>query len=302
MHVRDAPADEQWLHQQRELLGALLLHVGLKQKGNWLAELHRRVTGLIAPEFLRVYCDREPTAEEYAAIHAETALALHPYRQRGSIVTCPLMLQYRWYVMSPVEHLVGFSIPSDEALRIISKYAPVVEVGAGTGYWSAALQERGVDVIAYDIEPPTGPLNNVWFGQGTYTQVHKGSGPQLFGASNTSAHSAQLNQRTLLMVWPNNADVVDNPHLVTDGVPRLQPWDTECLLAFLSAGGTTVVYVGEREDALRLTRGAQPDCGVSSSRQFQRLLREHFTCVESTPLPSWWMQADDLTVWQRERA
>lgn len=31
---------------------------------------------------------------------------------------------------------------------------PVVEMGAGTGYWAALLQQRGVDVVALDRHPP----------------------------------------------------------------------------------------------------------------------------------------------------
>ena len=40
------------------------------------------------------------------------------------------------------------------ALSLLAARAPLVEVGAGTGYWAAALRRRGIDVLAYDLNPP----------------------------------------------------------------------------------------------------------------------------------------------------
>jgi hypothetical protein len=36
------------------------------------------------------------------------------------------------------------------ALAAIARYAPIVEMGAGTGYWARCLRERGIDAVAYD--------------------------------------------------------------------------------------------------------------------------------------------------------
>ena len=49
----------------------------------------------------------------------------------------------------------GFAVPTNEALDAVGRCSPsgVVEVGAGTGYWAHLLQQRGVDVAAFDIEP-----------------------------------------------------------------------------------------------------------------------------------------------------
>lgn len=45
-------------------------------------------------------------------------------------------------------------MPTDEAIETIAEYGPVLEVGAGSGYWSYVLSEAGVDVIATDLSPP----------------------------------------------------------------------------------------------------------------------------------------------------
>lgn len=49
----------------------------------------------------------------------------------------------------------SWAVPTDEALEAIARHSPrgVVEIGAGTGYWTGLLRERGVDVVAYDVEP-----------------------------------------------------------------------------------------------------------------------------------------------------
>jgi hypothetical protein len=47
----------------------------------------------------------------------------------------------------------GCSIPCREAVELLRPLSPLVEVGAGTGYWSALLAAAGLDVVATDLEP-----------------------------------------------------------------------------------------------------------------------------------------------------
>ena len=71
----------------------------------------------------------------------------------------------------------------------------------------------------------------------------------------------------------------------------------------MDAGGSTVVYVGERESQIAVVAGAPPDCGVTGSRRFQNMLRERFTLERRVALPHWWgASVDDLTVWRVARA
>lgn len=48
----------------------------------------------------------------------------------------------------------AFAEPTPEALEVIARYAPILEIGAGTGYWAYHLRRRGVTVVAYDKAPP----------------------------------------------------------------------------------------------------------------------------------------------------
>jgi hypothetical protein len=46
------------------------------------------------------------------------------------------------------------AIPNLEALRLLATLSPLVEIGAGTGYWARLLQDLGTDVVAYDLVTP----------------------------------------------------------------------------------------------------------------------------------------------------
>jgi hypothetical protein len=75
-------------------------------------------------------------------------------------------------------------------------------------------------------------------------------------------------------------------------------WDADCLAKYTQAGGSTVVYVGEREENIRVNRGSRPECGVSSSHRFQNMLKTHFCLEEQHDIPKWHRCEDDVTIWQ----
>lgn len=110
----------------------------------------------------------------------------------------------------------AWAVPNDAALAAIQAYNPVVEIGAGTGYWAALLQARGVSVVAYDLYPPAGDNNTFHTSRTTWTHVEKG-GPE---------KAADHPDRALLLCWP----------------PYNSPMAMECLNHY---AGETVLYVGE---------------------------------------------------------
>lgn len=48
-------------------------------------------------------------------------------------------------------HLYSYAVPSEPALLRLAAEAPLLEIGAGTGYWAYLLRRRSVVVHAYDI-------------------------------------------------------------------------------------------------------------------------------------------------------
>lgn len=58
----------------------------------------------------------------------------------------------------------SWAIPSPTSLAFIALHLdgrPIVEMGAGTGYWAWMLTQMGLDVVAYDSHPPDVAEN--WF-------------------------------------------------------------------------------------------------------------------------------------------
>lgn len=47
-------------------------------------------------------------------------------------------------------HNFSFAIPNRKAIDTIKKYSPIIEIGAGNGYWAKLLAQEGVDIHAYD--------------------------------------------------------------------------------------------------------------------------------------------------------
>lgn len=104
----------------------------------------------------------------------------------------------------------SFAVPTAEVIAELAKLGPIVEVGAGAGYWAMLLQQAGADVIAYDRAPQSKQFTRRW------TEIRR-RGPRV----------AQYHpDRALLLCWP----------------PYNTPMAYEALQAYR---GQTVIYVGE---------------------------------------------------------
>jgi hypothetical protein len=110
----------------------------------------------------------------------------------------------------------AFAVPTDAALATIADYAPIVELGAGTGYWAYLLRRRGVDVVAYDRFPPDRAANPNRLDPRVWTEVLLGDESVL------DRHPG----RSLLLCWPSWRDPFAAAAL---GVYR----------------GPTLIYIGE---------------------------------------------------------
>ena len=111
----------------------------------------------------------------------------------------------------------AYAIPTRAALKLLAAHAPIVEIGAGAGYWAYLLRQMGVDVMAYDHEPPDGTYRNIYFEGGrAWTEVLEG-GPEMV---------PKHGDRALFLCWP----------------PPGSPMAEACLEAF---AGDVVVWAGE---------------------------------------------------------
>lgn len=199
---------------------------------------------------------------------------------------------YRFF-RDHVTALYTWAIPSPESIAFIVATLdgrPVVEIGAGSGYWAWLLAQSGVDVNAYDIAPIGHPKS--WFTNEKvdarlgvnhdreikeFYPVYPG-GPEMLQAENPN--------RVLLLVWPT----MDN-------------WAAEALRQFR---GDTVIYVGEGSggctadsDFFTLV-GDECCCWGDEDEKCPHADTEPlFERVEYGPLTQWSGLHDNLVVYRR---
>jgi putative endonuclease len=145
----------------------------------------------------------------------------------------------------------AFSIPTIDIIEEIAGYSPLVEVGAGSGYWARCLADAGAEIMAYDRRPPDEGLpwdcrgGNQWFDD-TWFHVHEGD----------ESMAGRYPERTLLLCWP----------------PIHDPMAVNALRCYRDAGGKTIVFIGSP--------------GASADDEFFRELKK-LTMLRSVRLWSW---------------
>ena len=154
----------------------------------------------------------------------------------------------------------SWAIPNEEALATIAKYGPIVELGAGSGYWAYLLRARGVIVEAYDKDPPTLGARKYGFNK-MWTNVNVGDTSVLQYYSG--------GKHALMLCWPCYDD----------------PFAFDALTAYK---GNTLIYIGESWG------------GCTGDDQFFRLLQNEWECTETVDIPRWDGIHDSLFVYKRK--
>jgi hypothetical protein len=160
----------------------------------------------------------------------------------------------------------SWAIPNGDVLQEIAKYTPLVEIGAGTGYWAWLLRQLGIDILAFDKCPP-GPSNtskNEFHPQAdTWTEVLPGDEFVL----------DSINNRSLFLCWP----------------PSHHAMAFETLSRFR---GNTFLFVGEGWPSR-----------ATGDEQFFELLRRDWVLTDDSSkmtIPQWPGRKDFLWVYRRK--
>lgn len=219
----------------------------------------------------------------------------------------PLLSLYRDSCRDPACHLMAYAVPSDAALAaIVGLQLPVVECGAGTGYWAKLLRARGVVVAAYDIAPSktaaelaiararasahgleTAGCESVLVGNEyhaeipAFTTVWQGGaeaacnalaqpdGQAASGAATaTSASGFDPSRAALFLCFP----------------PPVSRMASDCLRAYR---GSVFLYVGEWQ-------------GETGTPKFEKSLCKDWLLCRRLPLPNWGSTSYTLTIWLRK--
>lgn len=178
----------------------------------------------------------------------------------GSIGSFVEGMERTWYARGKLTSKYSWAIPNEEALSAIARYAPILEIGAGTGYWAHLLRQMGVDVVALDSHPPREDTDHNSYHpfKATWTHVRKPFGPGL----------SVYHKHALFLCWPPYA------------TSMARRW-------LLRYPGDTVIYIGEGPSG----------CNADDSFFFH--LERLFEQVEEVTIPQWPGLHDRMTIWRR---
>ena len=158
----------------------------------------------------------------------------------------------------------SWAIPDTRSLNILSTFSPLIEIGAGKGYWCSLLRNMNVDVVAYDNDKD----NNE-----TFTTVLLGDEKVLKQKSNKN--------RNLFLCYPD-----ENYELAL-----------KCMQYY---EGQYIIHVGELFFGNKAKSSAQSPWGRSTTSDFQVLLMEEFHCVLIADCKLRFpFTSDTISVWKR---
>jgi hypothetical protein len=116
----------------------------------------------------------------------------------------------------------AYAVPDEKAIRVLVGLSPIVEIGAGLGYWASLIEQEGGSAICYDNCPPQWQENGYLSRDTGYHPILSGGPPQ------AEAHS----DRTLFLCWP-------------DDFNQEAGWSDQTLERYLDSGGHTLALVSE---------------------------------------------------------
>jgi hypothetical protein len=112
--------------------------------------------------------------------------------KRNDPVAAPTVHKWRDSARTWACREYAYAVPCDEALDALAALSrPIVEAGAGTGYWANALRTRGVAVTAYDVRPPS-VIANAYHGRQAAHVPDLQTGDALRAAEAAAAAGAAL--------------------------------------------------------------------------------------------------------------
>jgi len=165
----------------------------------------------------------------------------------------------------------AWSIPTPAAIVAIANHSPILEIGAGSGYWAYLLRKHGADVLAYDRKPYRLYPDAAWHHTPAWTGVTEGR----------ARKAKKFPERSLMLCWPPQKHHLREPVFRLNLDPRTNPMPPAMAQerlaydALTAYRGETVIYIGQ-------TRG-----GCTATDEFFDVLDRDWTLVTRLPLPGW---------------
>ncbi|MBO0884397.1 MAG: hypothetical protein J2P17_29515 [Mycobacterium sp.] len=171
-----------------------------------------------------------------------------------------------------LQAIYAYAIPSPETIAWVSEFCegrPLLEMGAGRGYWAAQLAAAGMVITAYDSEPPD-QTENVSFpsASGQVDTWHPVQDRRHFDRRVTAG-----SDDVLFLCWPPGWG---------------NTMASDALAAFEQADGNRLIFIGE------------PKGGKTGDDAFFDALSAGWTLAsQDTQFVSWWNVQDVAQAWVR---
>ena len=245
----------------------------------------------------------------------------------------PSSVLYASLVVAPTRRAFSWAVPTREALAAVERHSGghLLEMGAGTGLWTALLRARGSieRIDAVDVAPCDGaninghhavfstalanppPFATVRVGTAhenacswrrtglSIDDIHRSSDQNERGSASTGVRPSESESES-------ESEPREQPRaLLLCWPPREEPGaDVPAEVSLMARSalarfrGDAVLYVGEapEPDGDEASRNAR---GATAGPAFHAELLAGWRRVESVPLPRWPGAADSLTVWRR---
>ncbi|WP_370970094.1 hypothetical protein [Amycolatopsis sp. cg9] len=176
------------------------------------------------------------------------------------------------YAAMILQAAYAYALPSPETLRWVAAATsgrPLIELGAGRGYWAAQLARQGLAVEAYDVDPP-GAAQNPSF---PATRGQRDAWYDVGSLEDFARRKEDIKDKALFLCWPPGWG---------------NKMASECLIDFEKSGGAEVIFVGE------------PRGGKTGDDQFFEILSKRWTLASQDPkFVSWWNLKDVAQHWVR---
>ncbi|MFI5614557.1 class I SAM-dependent methyltransferase [Amycolatopsis sp. NPDC051903] len=176
------------------------------------------------------------------------------------------------YAETILQSVYAYAIPSSETVKWAAGFCagrPLLELGAGRGYWAAQLSRSGMSVDAYDIDPPDA-ADNASFTRspGQRSTWHPVGDLHAFEATDRD-----WSNTVLFLCWPPGWG---------------NKMASEALARFERAGGRRLLFVGE------------PKGGKTGDDAFFEALSAGWDlAAEDAQFVSWWNVRDVAQGWVR---
>jgi hypothetical protein len=156
----------------------------------------------------------------------------------------------------------SFAIPTEEAIKGIVKHSPIIEIGAGNGYWAHLIEQFGGKIVAFD----NNKRNQEW--------------------SKSSKHKNYFVKNWFPVKYGDEKEIKNYPDhtLFLCWIEYCGEYGLNCLKRYK---GKYFIHIGEGEG------------GCTANDEFFEYLRKYFKQIKSPYIPRWYGIYDYLEIYKR---